>query len=312
MTPHFSVKIYGCRGSFPVAGAAHQRYGGHTSCVVVTAGSRELILDAGSGLFDYSRALMARYSATRAPIQSHLFLTHMHLDHLMGLPFFAPMYMADATIDVWGPRMGDFDSLEACVGAIMHPPFFPVPLHEMSSIKRFHDISEAHSVYFLKDQEAPLLLRARHPQDAAKLPAPDQVEVAVHCMRGFNHPKNGVLLYKVVYQGKSVVYATDTEGYVQVDQRLLQFARGASVLIHDAMYTAERYVSMPVPTQGYGHSTVEIACEVAEQAGAERLVLFHHDPTNDDAALDAIHALGQSCFPRALAAHDGLTLDIDL
>ncbi len=129
-------------------------------------------------------------------------------------------------------------------------------------------------------------------------------------MRGYNHPKSGVNIYKVVYDGRSMVYATDTEGYVNGDRRLLQFARGAELLIHDAMYTEARYVSMPVPTQGYGHSTVEIATSLAEKAGVKRLALFHHDPVHDDAALDEVGALGQALFAPTVMARDGLEIDL--
>ena len=312
MPSEFSVKFHGCRGSFPVAGARFERYGGSTSCVVVRAGSRTIVLDAGTGIVNHSRDLLAEYSKTLRPIEAHIFFTHMHLDHIIGLPYFAPMYMPDATVHLWSPLMGHFKTVQETFEAFISPPFFPVPLHEMESVKHFYEIGEPHVIYFLHGQAQPLCLRPKHPSDRARLPSAEQIEVEVHCLRGFNHPKSGVLLYKVIYQGKSVVYATDTEGYVHGDQRLIRFAQDAQVLIHDAMYTSDRYISMPTPTQGFGHSTVEIAARVAQQANAKTLYLFHHDPNSDDDALDAVEALGQSFFPQSVAARDGQVVQIAL
>ena len=308
MPSDFTIKFYGCRGSFPVAGPQHQRYGGATSCLVIHAGERVIVLDAGSGIVTHGQELAAAYGETDQPIESFIFITHMHLDHLIGLPFFAPLHMPDATLHLWGPRMGGYPSFEACVETFIHPPFFPVPLYEMQSIKYFHDLTEAHTVYFLHDQAEPIQRLTNHP--SAQRPDPDEVEVAVHCMRGYNHPKSGVLLYKIVYDGRAIVYATDTEGYVHGDQRLVNFAQGADVLVHDAMYTSDRYISMPSPTQGYGHSTVEIAANVAERADVDRLFLFHHDPASTDDHLDAVGELGSSFFARAGMARDGLIVEV--
>ncbi len=256
----------------------------------------------------HGQHVVGEYIESNAPIEACVFITHLHLDHLIGLPFFTPMYMKDATIDLFGPRMGHFDSFEEAVASLIHPPFFPVPLHEMSAVKRFHDMTEAHTVYFLEDGDGPIQRLDAHPSQPP--PPAEKVAVRVECMRGYNHPKSGVLLYKVVAGDKSVVYATDTEGYVHGDQRLTEFAHGADVLIHDAMYTSDRYISMPSPTQGYGHSTVEIATEVARRADVGRLFLFHHDPTSTDDDLDAVAELGAASFEATEVARDGLTVEV--
>ncbi len=117
-------------------------------------------------------------------------------------------------------------------------------------------------------------------------------------------------IYRITYDGRSVVYATDTEGYVTGDQRLIHFAKKTDLLIHDAMYTQDRYTSMPVPTQGYGHSTVEIAATTAKQAAVEKLVLFHHDPLSTDDDLDNVGKVGSGLFENTVVGREGLVLYI--
>ena len=305
MSVDVSVKVYGCRGSIPVAGSEHAKYGGNTSCAVVSVGQRDIIFDAGSGIRAYNSVL----NGHRAP-NCHIFFSHAHFDHVLGLPYFSAMYRPDATVHLWGPRDSRFDSFETTIDQLVRPPYHPVSLWEMLSRKHFHDFGESDVAYFLKDTDEVLHLRPAHPEDAAKVPRADSVDFTVHCMRGYNHPKSGVNIYKIVIGDRSIVYATDTEGYVGADRRLLMFARGADVLMHDAMYTEERYTSMPVPTQGYGHSTVEIATSLAKQAGVKQLVLWHHDPDNTDEELDRVADLAASLFPGAVLGHDGLEITL--
>lgn len=303
MSVDVSVKIYGCRGSIPVTGPDFVRYGGNTSCAVVRVGDREVVFDAGSGIRTYGQTL----NGTRAP-RTHIFFSHAHYDHVLGLPYFTAMYRPDATIDLWGPRDIRFPSFEETICNLVGPPYHPVPVFEMLSRKRFHDVGEADVVYFLRDSDEVVQLRPSHPDDQAKIPPPEAVLFSVHCMRGYNHPKCGVSIYKVVVGDRSIVYATDTEGYVGADRRLLMFARNADLLIHDAMYTEERYTSMPVPTQGYGHSTVEIATSLAQAAGVKQLVLWHHDPENTDDVLDRVGELARGLFPNTVLGRDNLEI----
>jgi len=302
----FSFKIYGCRGSFPVSGNECVAFGGATSCVVVRAGEREIVLDAGSGITSYGQELSQR----GADPHVYLFLTHAHFDHIIGLPYFAPIYRPDATVEVWGPRNSKYGSIGDTLAEFLSPPFHPVPIFEMLSRKHFHDMSESTVVYFLKDEEHPVTLVPSHPEDRERVPDAESIDLEVHCMRGYNHPKSGVNLYKVVSGEHSLVYATDTEGYVNGDRRLINFASGADILIHDAMYTEERYVSMPVPTQGHGHSTVEIACALARTAAVDKLILFHHDPASTDEYLAQVEEDARELFENAIMARDGLEMTL--
>lgn len=308
MPSTFSVKFYGCRGSIPVSGAAHLRYGGHTSCVSVHAGTRQLVLDAGSGAARLGTDMLLHARQLGQPVEAYFFFSHAHLDHILGLPYFAPLYMPDSTLWMFGPRNLRFDSFQATLDAIIAPPFFPVPRYEMASDWHFSDINQSETVYFVRDEPHPHQVKARHPHHQTRVPPQTSVEAQVECMHGLSHPKSGVNIYKITVEGRSLVYATDIEGYVEGDRRLLEFARGADVLVHDAMYTAERYTHPVAPTQGFGHSTVKIAADLARAAGVGQLVLFHHDPTNTDDVLDQLEAEAQSYFPASILAYDGLEI----
>lgn len=310
MTSDFSVKFYGCRGSIPVTGSGHTKYGGATSCLRVHAGGREVIVDAGSGLVQHSNSIVNDYAGNRTPVYSCILISHAHLDHLMGLPYFAPLYMSDATVDILGPRNPVHQSFDETIDTFMSPPYFPVPRYEMNADIRIRNVGESDRLYFIHGQRSPQSVRAEHPDHAGDVPHEDQIDLEVHCMRGYNHPKSGVNIYKFVAGDKTLVYATDTEGFVHGDQRLIEFAHGADILIHDAMYTDERYTSMPSPTQGYGHSTVEIATRLAENAEVDRLFLFHHAPASNDSELDRVAELGKSLFANTQVAADGLEVDI--
>jgi|SRR5690554_4319392 len=310
MTSDVSVTIHGSRGSYPVCGQEFARYGGNTSCVSFRAGQREIILDAGSGIIEHGRQLVKDSFASNRPIHASIFFSHAHFDHLIGLPYFPPVYIPNATLHLFGPRFGSVQSFEETIHNLIRSPYYPVALNEMTALKHFYDIGEVDRVYFLRDRVEPFMVRATHPSEAHLLPDPADVEIEVQCLRGFNHPKSGVNMYRVTAGSKSFVYATDTEGYVHGDRRLAEFSRGADLLIHDAMYTEAHYTSMPAPTQGYGHSTVAIAAELARQAQVSKLCLFHHDPKSTDRDLDAIDDLGKSLFAESFAARDGLTIKL--
>jgi len=140
----------------------------------------------------------------------------------------------------------------------------------------------------------------------------DDEALIIQIHRSYAHP-GGVYIYRVTWYGKSVVYATDTEGYVGIDRRLVNFAQGADVLIHDAQYVEEHYrgqrAGLPT-TQGFGHSTVTMACEVAIAAKVDKLLLFHHDPANDDAFVARLEADARSRFANSWAAHEGLEVEL--
>jgi ribonuclease BN (tRNA processing enzyme) len=129
--------------------------------------------------------------------------------------------------------------------------------------------------------------------------------VCVHIHKSYAHPKSGVYIYRVEWKGKSVVFASDTEGYVDTDRRLVAFSRDTDLIIHDAQYTEEEYA---MKKQGWGHSTPAMACDVARLANARRLVLFHHEPLYDDEKIAAIERTARENFPDTIAAYEGLEI----
>ena len=299
MNDQFTIRFWGVRGSYPTPGNATVRYGGNTSCVEVTAGGRTIILDAGTGLIPLGRDLVRR--AGCKPLEVLLLVSHLHHDHTQGFPFFTPAYIPSTKLHVYGLG-ADAESLERVLEANQSAQRFPVSLREMGAAKEIRSVRETEEIVW--------------DADGVRVAAPGQTVGAdalrVRIQRSYAHP-GGVYVYRIEWRGRSLVYATDTEGYVGGDRRLAAFARGADLLIHDAQYSEAHYrgqmAGMP-STQGYGHSTVEMACEAASAAGVGRLVLFHHDPAYDDAALDALQAQARELFANTQSAYEGLALEL--
>lgn len=305
MNKLFTVKFWGVRGSHPVPGSQTLQYGGNTPCVEVNAGGQTIILDAGTGIINLGKDLLRRERADGKNIQAAILFSHLHHDHTQGFPFFTPAYLPGVRLYL-GASSAQSPSLEAVLGQMMHSPVFPVRLHEMASEKRFYNL-EDQSVMWLSDQVDGLQVCRAGEQ-------PPVGSVVIRSLRSNAHP-GGVVVYRIEYAGKVVVYATDTEGYVDGDRKLAKFAQGADLLIHDAQYTDEHYsgqaAGLPT-TQGWGHSTGRMAAELALHARVGKLVLFHHDPAYDDRAVKMHEARTQRLFPNCQAAYEGLELNIPL
>jgi len=264
-----SVRFFGVRGSIPTPGPLTTA-GGNTACVEVTAGDTRIILDAGSGLRALGDERMQ--SGQR---HSTILLSHLHWDHVCGLPFFTPMYVPGFRVDIASGPNGVMSTHEA-IRSLFRAPFFPVD---------FADIANQVAV--------------------RELPGNDRFtigEVSVTLAR-LNHP-DPVYGFRLEHGGHAIVYATDTEHFACVDPTLKKLAAGADILIYDAQYTPEEY-----PTKvGWGHSTWQAGAELARAAGVAQLVLFHHDPNRTDAQLAAIEADAQRELPGTIAAREGLEL----
>ena len=306
MANEMKVRFWGVRGSYPVPGPSTLEMGGNTSCVEVTAGGHTIILDAGTGIIGLGQKLKADHGGGNdaRPIVAILLFSHTHHDHTQGFPFFAPTFMASSTIYIFGPRVLSKD-LASVLSQAMLSPVFPVDLESMSALKVIRNVNEGEKIILGAPAEPPVVCKAQRSDEFC---AEGGVEIEAH--RCYAHPKDGVIVYKITSNGRSVVYATDVEGYQGGDQRLAAFARKADLLIHDAEYTDEEYVSDPLPKQGWGHSTWKMATAVATMAGVKRLALFHHDPNHDDKFLKQIEEKAQSSFKEAFLAKEGLEVEI--
>jgi len=309
MPKDFSIKFWGVRGSYPKTGPTTVQYGGNTSCVEVRVGGQLLILDAGTGIIPLGGALVRDYlsshkdPAKRTPVEATIYISHTHHDHTQGIPFFAPIFMGSSTLHFVGPRTLGI-GMEDVLDQMMAPHVFPVQWHNLAAEKVIHTIRDTDIIIYKNgnptpDFRDPFRSTAPIPNDAVKLTM----------MRSYAHPHGGVLVFKIQYKGKTLVFATDTEGYVGGDRKLIAFAQGADLLIHDSQYKPSEYEGMP-SVQGYGHSTPDIATGVAKASGAKRLALFHFNPPHDDETISEMLRYSQKLFPATLAASEGLELEL--
>ena len=294
MSDELRVKFWGVRGSYPTPGAGTVKYGGNTASVEICAGERIIILDAGTGIIPLGRKL-----ASGRAVEVVLLFSHLHHDHTQGFPFFVPAYMPNARLHIFGPG-GTPETLSHVLEHNQSSETFPVSLRDMAASKDIYSVRESQVIVW---DEAGVRLA-----ESAVGFSDEAVIIRIH--KSYAHP-GGVYVYRITWRGKSVVYATDTEGYVGTDRKLVAFARAADVLIHDAQYSEEHYrgrlAGFP-STQGYGHSTVTMACEMGAASEAGQLILFHYDPAYSDAMVAGIEASAKAQFGKAQAAYEGLEI----
>jgi phosphoribosyl 1,2-cyclic phosphodiesterase len=294
----FRLRFWGVRGSYPVPGPHTLRYGGNTTCLEVQLGRHILVIDAGTGIINLGADLVrrAREQGTGG-IHVTLLLTHMHQDHTQGFPFFLPAHQGTSTLYIMGPRTFDAE-LESTLNHVVLPPSFPVSLYEMPSLKMIRTLSDTEQI-LIDPASNGINIYNMYQHEPVHLP--EQVSISIH--RSLAHPRNGVYIYRIDWRGKSVVFASDTEGYAFADRRLVTFAHNADVLIHDAQYTQADYINRH---QGWGHSTPEMACEVARLSNAGRLILTHYEPRYNDELVAEMEQAAQALFANTTAAYEGL------
>jgi phosphoribosyl 1,2-cyclic phosphodiesterase len=298
----FTVKFWGVRGSYPTPGAGTVGYGGNTACVEVRLGGQVVILDAGTGIIPLGRDLMRRASVVTRPLSLTILISHLHHDHTQGFPFFVPAFVPSARLRIYGPGTSE-ESLQKVLEHNQDPVTFPISLRDMGAQKEIRSLRESDVIY-LDPVEGVGSAKTGYGSDSAR--------ACIRIHRSYAHP-GGCFAYRIDWRGRSLVYATDTEGYAGGDRRLAAFARGADLLIHDAQYSEEHYrgqMTGAPSTQGYGHSTVEMACELAAMAGVKQLALFHHDPSYDDSMVAALESRAKESFENSFAAAEGLALDL--
>ncbi|HEX6534199.1 MAG TPA: MBL fold metallo-hydrolase [Gemmatimonadaceae bacterium] len=275
-----SLRFWGTRGSVPTPGASTVRYGGNTPCVEVrTPDGSLVILDAGTGIRELGRDLVER--AGGAPITGDIFLSHAHWDHIQGLPFFAPVFQRGNHFRIWSAA-SLAGHVDRAVREQMSPTVFPVTFDELEATVEFRSLGDTHEGRGYTLATHPV----RHPGGALG-----------YRLGNGNGPRGGLVYISDNELGETDEYAS-APGWRDA---LVEFARGASLLVHDTMYTEEEYDAH----RGWGHSHYADAVALALDAGVERLVLFHHNPDRHDAELDR-----QVAECRAIAARRGGRLEI--
>jgi phosphoribosyl 1,2-cyclic phosphodiesterase len=278
------LKIWGCRGSVAAPGPDTVTHGGNTSCVEVMLGDGTvLVLDAGTGIRGLGLDLVRRGTRT-----IHLFLTHLHLDHLEGLRFFAPLWDEDVSLEVWGPRSPVLSLRERILRAFS-PPLFPLDLRDVPARVTFHDLPGE----------------------------PWRAEGVSLCSELVLHP-GPTLGFRLDTGESSLAYLPDHEpALAGIEGRSPDWisggalAAGADFVLHDAQYLDDEYESR----MGWGHSSVDAAVAFCRAVDARRLVLFHHEPERSDRALELLEAhardlTGSGQHPPVLA-REGMVIELE-
>jgi phosphoribosyl 1,2-cyclic phosphodiesterase len=278
------LKVWGCRGSVPTPGAETVRYGGNTSCVeVVLEDGSVLVLDAGTGIRQLGRELM-----DRGAFRLNLLLTHLHLDHLEGLRFFAPLWDKRVTLDIWGPPSPMW-SLRERIARSFSPPLFPIDLRDVPARVAFHDVP----------------------------PQPWTIDGASLAASLVVHP-GPTVGFRIETASSSFAYIPDHEPALAgaIADRPKEWisgaaiAEGVDVLLHDAQYFEDEYEQRI----GWGHSSVADAVAFSHAVGVRRLVLFHHEPLHSDGSLDRLQAharsLAESNGIDPELAREGMTIEL--
>ena len=280
------IKFWGVRGSIPSPGPNTVKYGGNTLCLELRLldQDRLIIIDAGSGIRDLGDSLSFSQNA-KDNLNTEIFLTHTHLDHILGLPFFAPIHNPRTRLKIYGPVTCEEDPLEDVIGGQLSYRYFPLRQHELGASIEYIDLKEGN---FDIGQGVTLITKY------------------------LNHPLLA-LGYRIEYGDKAICTAYDTEPFYNVfctdpsdpsydeflasegdraakdeNRRMEAFFKDADLLIHDGQYTQAEYDS---GKQGRGHSPIECVIAAARRANVKRLAICHHDPIRTDSQLDELSQL---------------------
>ena len=269
------MRFWGVRGSAPTPCRENLGVGGNTSCVQLEMADEPVVIfDAGTGIRMLGQQLVSQ--AGGRPLDIHLLFTHFHWDHVLGLPFFLPLYDSQTSLTIYSSSFSA--PLCSSVAGLMKYPYFPVEFEAVPARVRLVDVRESGvSVGKTEVQPFPVF----HPQGACG--------------------------YRIRVSGSTVVYTPDREpGDERLNQTVREYASGADLLIHDAQHTPEEYAIY----RGRGHSSWVEAAQVAHDSAVKKLVLFHHDPLHPDDMILRITSQAKLMFPNTEAAREGVSVEI--
>jgi phosphoribosyl 1,2-cyclic phosphodiesterase len=275
-----TATFHGVRGSTPCHGSEIVRYGGNTSCVsLAVPGHDPVLLDLGTGL---------RYFGTSCsqtePFRGTCLVSHLHWDHIQGLPFFKPFLLEGSEVAIYGPAQPEGSVADVFADTIK-PPLFPIHLSMFPGMVEFHDVAD------------------------------DEFSIGdVQVMSRIIPHVGPTVGYRLTWNGRSMAYLSDHQmpenGSFEVSPGVLDLCRGVDLLVHDAQYTRAEFARKPT----WGHCTPEFAVGLAAFAGVKRLAFFHHDPAHDDDDLDEMLGDAIECAERlgvdAFAAREGLSVTV--
>jgi len=280
-----NVTFYGVRGSCPCSGDRYRRYGGNTSCLLLQIeGDEPLILDLGTGLRALGDVLLKEARAVGTPLHATALLTHLHFDHILGLPFFGPLQDPGARLTLHGPAQAT-GSLKDALNAAVQPPTFPIHMDEFrGELIAIDTRDEDFSI-----GSAKVMARAI--------------------------PHSGITLgYRIEADGHSLAYLPDHQAPLDrrsISDAVLELCHDVDLLVHDGQYTEDEFSTKAE----WGHSTAAFAVHVAAESNAKRLVFTHHDPSHDDRDLDrflaqARHLAEAKSLDDVSSAHESQSIDL--
>ncbi|NIM85091.1 MAG: hypothetical protein GTO20_40440 [Candidatus Aminicenantes bacterium] len=250
--------FYGVRGSYPVPDKNVIKYGGNTASILVEVDHQPLILDAGTGIIS-----IGTYLKTNRPHlkEIDIFLTHLHIDHIQGIPFFDPVFDPEFQINIYCNENPEI-RLEETIYGLFNQPLSPIGNEGIKARINF-------KILDLNHKETITIGNT----------------IAIDYIKE-THPVSGVLTYRLTIGDKRIVYATDVESPGGFSEDTIAFIKGADILIHDSMYFDWDYYSPEHPKKGFGHSTVSMAVENAIKGEVKKLFLFHYNPNYSDEEIE--------------------------
>jgi ribonuclease BN (tRNA processing enzyme) len=302
MNHAMSVIFFGVRGSYPVPDSRMMKYGGRTTSVMFLKEKNDkiipLFIDSGIGVIEAGKKILGDIFSGKCVTTLNMLFTHLHPDHTEGFTFFAPNFLPQINLNLFG-----MSSLKKNVGAIlrdkMTPPTYPIEYKDLKSIRKHFVISDGDTLYI----------------DANGQPGskePKEIAYKIETMQSFApaHPQQGAIYYRITDPdtGASAACIWDIESRHGGDQRVIKFSKDALLMIHDTQYTDEEYNSEKMVVQGFGHSTYSMAVDNAAKAGVKHLIPFHYNPSHTDEKLDEIMASIDNKGVEIIPSQEGLQL----